>query len=51
MLVIAHRVATVADADRVLVLDAGAVVEYGPPSELLADPASAFAQLAARSAS
>ena len=51
MLVIAHRVATVADADRVLVLDAGAVVEYGPPSELLADPASAFAQLAARSTS
>ncbi|KAH8433204.1 uncharacterized protein LDX57_010838 [Aspergillus melleus] len=36
LLVIAHRLKTVADADKVLVLDNGRIVESGSPSELLA---------------
>ncbi|GGU23388.1 NHLP bacteriocin export ABC transporter permease/ATPase subunit [Streptomyces lavendofoliae] len=37
-LVIAHRLSTVMDADRVIVMSAGRVVEQGPPAALLADP-------------
>ena len=44
---VAHRLDTIIDSDKVLVLDAGAVVEYGPPAELAADPSSAFAKLLA----
>ncbi len=33
---IAHRLETIADFDRVVVLDQGCVVENGPPEELLA---------------
>ena len=36
VLVIAHRLATVAHADRVVVLEQGRVVEEGPPAALLA---------------
>ncbi|OTB06198.1 hypothetical protein M426DRAFT_10014 [Hypoxylon sp. CI-4A] len=35
IITIAHRLATIADYDKVLVLDHGAVVEYGHPHELL----------------
>ncbi|KAK3950671.1 hypothetical protein QBC32DRAFT_375592 [Pseudoneurospora amorphoporcata] len=35
VLVIAHRLSTVADFDKVLVLDKGRVVEFGPPGELV----------------
>lgn len=35
LIVIAHRLATVMDADKILVLQAGRVVEYGSPAELL----------------
>lgn len=35
-LVIAHRLATVRDADRILVLEDGAIVEQGPHEQLLA---------------
>ncbi|TDC06818.1 ABC transporter ATP-binding protein [Streptomyces sp. 8K308] len=35
-MVIAHRLSTVVIADRVLVMDAGRIVEDGPPAELIA---------------
>ena len=45
VLTIAHRLNTIMDSDRVLVLDAGCVVEDGPPAALLETPGSAFAAL------
>jgi ATP-binding cassette subfamily B protein/subfamily B ATP-binding cassette protein MsbA len=44
--IIAHRLATVMQADRVVVLDEGRIVESGSPGLLLADPGSRFASLA-----
>jgi len=35
--VIAHRLSTVVDADRLIVMDAGRIVQQGPPAQLLAD--------------
>jgi ATP-binding cassette, subfamily B, multidrug efflux pump len=35
VLTVAHRLATAREADRVLVMDAGQVVEVGPPEELI----------------
>ncbi len=37
-IVIAHRLATLNDVDRILVIDGGRVVEHGPKAELLARP-------------
>jgi ATP-binding cassette subfamily B protein len=34
-IIIAHRLTTVEIADRVLVLDAGRIIEDGPPRELI----------------
>ncbi|SDT82442.1 ABC-type multidrug transport system, ATPase and permease component [Streptomyces sp. TLI_053] len=45
-LLIAHRLSTLAIADRVLVIEGGAVVEDGPPGEL-ADGGGRFAELCA----
>lgn len=45
VLVIAHRINTVAAADQVLVLDGGRLVESGQPALLLQQPTSAYAQL------
>lgn len=45
LLVVAHRIATVIDFDKVLVLDAGEVVEYDSPIALLEKEGSAFASL------
>lgn len=36
VIVVAHRLATIADFDKVLVLDGGEVAEFGPPEELYA---------------
>ena len=47
VLTIAHRLATVIDYDKLVVLHAGAVAESGSPAALLADPASKFSQLVA----
>ena len=44
--IIAHRLATVMKAHRVVVLDEGRIVESGSPRLLLADPGSRFASLA-----
>jgi ATP-binding cassette, subfamily B, bacterial len=46
--IIAHRLSTVAIADRVLVLRAGEIIEDGPPSELLRSGAGEYADLHAR---
>jgi ATP-binding cassette subfamily B multidrug efflux pump len=35
VLTVAHRLATAQDADRVLVMEAGQIVEMGPPEELI----------------
>jgi ABC-type multidrug transport system fused ATPase/permease subunit len=42
---VAHRMNTIMDSDRVLVLDAGQVAEYDTPEALLAKPKSLFSQL------
>jgi ATP-binding cassette, subfamily B, bacterial len=44
-MIVAHRLSTVRRADRIIVLDAGRVVESGPPSQLL-DQGGMYARLA-----
>ena len=46
-LTIAHRLDTIMDSDRILVMDHGELGEYGLPEELAADPTSRFAALLA----
>merc|ERR1719198_2101572 len=40
MIVVAHRLQTIIESDKVLVLNSGEVQEFGAPSELLEDPTS-----------
>nr|BAF63397.1 multidrug resistance-associated protein [Fagopyrum esculentum] len=47
VLIIAHRITSVLDSDNVLVLTHGLVEECGPPTRLLEDNSSSFAQLVA----
>ncbi|KAL6602856.1 hypothetical protein ACP70R_043217 [Stipagrostis hirtigluma subsp. patula] len=47
VITIAHRVPTVTDSDRVLVLSYGNLLEYETPAKLLEDKQSAFAKLVA----
>ncbi len=42
VLIIAHRLSTVADVDKLIVLDGGRVVEEGDPQDLLKDENSYF---------
>ncbi|KYB25908.1 hypothetical protein TcasGA2_TC034098 [Tribolium castaneum] len=44
VLTIAHRLNTVLDSDRILVMDGGVVVEFGSPNQLLEDTDSYFYQ-------
>ncbi|KAG8652165.1 ABC transporter C family member 2 isoform X1 [Manihot esculenta] len=45
MLIIAHRLNTIIDCDRILLLDSGQVLEYDTPEELLSNEASAFSKM------
>lgn len=47
VLTIAHRIKTIIDSDRVLVMEAGLVKEFAAPAVLLQDPKSLFFKLAA----
>jgi ABC-type multidrug transport system fused ATPase/permease subunit len=46
ILTIAHRLHTILDSDRVMVLEHGRLVEFDSPKNLLADKESSFCQLA-----
>ncbi|KAJ7517215.1 hypothetical protein O6H91_21G014900 [Diphasiastrum complanatum] len=46
VITIAHRISTISDLDRVIILDRGKLVEQGPPKVLLTDPTSKFSGLA-----
>ncbi|ESW19924.1 hypothetical protein PHAVU_006G166700 [Phaseolus vulgaris] len=45
MLIIAHRLNTIIDCDRILLLDGGKVLEYDTPEELLSNEASSFSRM------
>ncbi|MEU1694445.1 NHLP bacteriocin export ABC transporter permease/ATPase subunit [Streptomyces hirsutus] len=47
-IVIAHRLSTVLDADRVVVMEEGKVVQQGPPARLLAEPGGRLHELVRR---
>ena len=44
-IIIAHRLSTVDRADTILILEQGAIAEYGPRPALVSDPDSRFSQL------
>ncbi|MFM7641391.1 MAG: hypothetical protein ACKO45_07555, partial [Cyanobium sp.] len=46
-IVVAHRLSTVRDADLILVLERGQVVQRGRHVELISDPDGAYAKLVA----
>ena len=45
VLTIAHRVNTIMDSDKILVMQDGKVGEFAPPKELLADKTSIFSDI------
>ena len=44
-LTIAHRIDTIIDSDKILVLEKGSVLEYDSPIELQKNPSSEFSQI------
>ena len=48
VLIVAHRLATVLDCDRIVVMENGNVAEAGAPAELLARAGGRLAQMAAQ---
>lgn len=48
VITIAHRLNTIMDYDRALVMDGGRAVEFAPPHELLENPNSYFAKMVAQ---
>lgn len=49
LIVVAHRLQTVADFDKILVLDDGKIIEAGAPCELWEKPGGAFRELCEQS--
>lgn len=47
ILTIAHRLQTVQSCDRILVMEAGNVVEFNAPSKLMEDSSSEFSKMVA----
>ncbi|KAJ7499983.1 hypothetical protein FB451DRAFT_1162383 [Mycena latifolia] len=47
VIAIAHRISTIVNYDKILVLDSGSIAEFDDPTVLLSKPESRFAQLAA----
>lgn len=45
IIAVAHKLDTILDFDRIVVLDAGRIVENGEPYALLTEPKSHFSQL------
>ncbi|KAH7930921.1 pleiotropic drug resistance ABC transporter [Leucogyrophana mollusca] len=50
VITIAHRLKTIIDYDRILVLDGGAIAEFGEPRELLIKPSGMFREMCRKSA-
>lgn len=45
VLTIAHRLNTILDSDKVLVLGSGRLIEFGTPKALMANPTSVFREM------
>ena len=45
ILTIAHRIDTILDSDKILVMKDGLVAEFAPPQELLQDESSTFSEI------